>query len=98
MLSIRNMFHVYMLLKDHLPPVDADQTINMYDFVGAIIDSMNRVGRSADFTSIIMEMSGKDLSEIQSTHPERLIGMFVSGIVENKIFEFRVFVNQIELV
>jgi len=98
MLPIRKMFRVYMLLKDHLPEIGKEDTVDMLDFVGTIIDSMNRVGKSADFTTVVIEMSGKELSEIQNMPVEKVIGLFVSNLIENKVFEFRMFVNQIDLV
>jgi hypothetical protein len=87
-----------MLLKDHLPEIGKEDTVDMLDFVGTIIDSMNRVGKSADFTTVVIEMSGKELSEIQNMPVEKVIGLFVSNLIENKVFEFRMFVNQIDLV
>jgi len=91
-LNINGATRLYQILAPHLSKDDPEEAL---DFIDQIVDSIIEKEQHSDLTDAIMLMHTKTLEELSEMSPEETLGLFVTGLEENKIILLRDFMQKV---
>ena len=83
-LTLRESYDLYLLLKDHMPSkVNEIESVN---FVGTIVHSIRESEEPENYAKAIEVFTGEDFSTIaENYNPTEVLELFITGLMENNI-------------
>lgn len=93
-LTLDRAMELYEILGIHIPDVD-DDSIDVTKFIGKIISNIKESGEHQNYVDSVMLMSDKEWEEVKTLEPEKVLNLFVEGLVVNKVVHLKSFCTRI---
>lgn len=93
-LTLNNALALYKILGAYIPEID-DEDIDVFEFIGKIIENINSSNKHEDYTLSVELMSNKSWEEIKKLTSNEVLELFIDGLIANRIIQLKSFCDNI---